>query len=252
VNNQVDFIILNKIRNRPDFPVKSLGTKKSFIDLGYVYANRINDLNKVFKVPNGYSIKALILERFEGSDADHLYDIIVEILSRIAKRVNCKKLQLPKAMFYAPSLMLKKHLRRGPKSKKKNGKEKTNLYLPFGFYKSKKFIEHTQEFSENAKGLQFAVKNTTKIIDLWNKFPLPVADATIKEAGEFIDKLYVESDRLKSMLLANQVKDVSEVIENIQITYDRLCDINWKTYESDVDAAINAVRMKLRSHRFTV
>jgi hypothetical protein len=220
VYNLVDFIILDKIRNRQDFPVKSLGTKKDFINLGYIYHTRVNDINKEYKVPAGYRIKQVLSERFEGNDLEHMYNLLVEILSRIAKRVECSKLQLPKGMFYSPSEDLKKKIRRGPKSKAKNGKEKINFYLPFAFYKSKKFQDEVKERSEEYKALQFCTKKVSELLNSLNKLPLGVCDIVIDDTKQFIETLYIHSDRIKSRALKGEQIPIDALNDNIdRVTY---------------------------------
>jgi hypothetical protein len=224
VNDAVDYVILDKLRSKGKIP-SSLPVNSVFIKSGMTFINRVNDLNKQIKVPIHYKLRDILSERFKGDDLDHIFDMIVSLLTKIAQRVEPEKVQLPKAMYVNPSRVLKKRLRRGPKSKSKNGKVKDNLYLPFGFYKSKKFKDANPKIIEEASSLHYVSQEANKVCDVLNKAPLMVADKCVGEFGSFIDHLYIASNATRSaynkgeqvevLYILKQIKDINDQISSI-------------------------------------
>jgi len=105
-------------------------------------------------------------------------------------------------------------MRRGPNSKSRKGEVRSNFYVPFAFYKGKKFLEAT-DINPITKGILEALANESNLY--FEKLTLTDIQENPERVKETITWLYRASDRVRQLLTSHNE------VERVRITDDLLC-----------------------------
>jgi hypothetical protein len=133
-------------------------------------------------------------------------------LNDLAKIISEKMQSEPAPFYETASSWVKTRLRRGPKSKTRSGKERSNFYLPFGYFKSKKFLADRTDLSETLKMKLSSI--TEKCNVLVEKVSLDDILTSPDDSNSFIKGLYLASDESQRRL-----KEMDQSAENILTSF---------------------------------
>jgi hypothetical protein len=125
-------------------------------------------------------------------------DLVILYLDGIINIVAQKMTEEPSAFYETSDSWTKSRLRQGPRSKTRSGKTRSNLYIPFGFYKGKKFSEARKDFPETQKAkLAVLADKSYRLLESISQSDISYQP---EKCSRLIEAVYACSDELNRSL----------------------------------------------------
>lgn len=262
IKNVVDGYVLDQIRRR--------SRKYDNHELSGICNSQVRRTKKITKTVTvggrqntvtidtyvGYKLCEFLAEYTEESNKEYEYtgfskfittllDLIVEI------NLKDESYTLPRIFFQTPSEQVRLGIRKGPKIKAKDGKEKCNNYIPFSFVKSSECTEYPIVTKKKLTDIGTAV---IRNLDSVNKMSLIESNDFIPALKGYMEASYYFSDDMRREWRSKAiVPDDPSYIKtllcdqfNLFFTEDgRPCncgDTTFAEYVEDLKAASDRIR----------
>jgi hypothetical protein len=199
--NSVDFVILDKLYQERSGSYKNLTTSGSVVSQCRM-TERVekNDGKKITisLLYTGYRLydifgKYINRRISKNIENEPFMRFLIDICDLLREKVS-DDFVIPRSYFMPPSEQLRLKVRRGPNVKRKGGKVKANLYIPFSFAKSK---ECSLLPEKTKKTMVDIGSKIIKSIDKINKLPVIEANKQFKVYEEYIETTYRISDECR-------------------------------------------------------
>jgi len=199
--NLVDFVILDKLYQRDKDSYKNLmtaGLVTSKCRRTEKVEKHDGDQITIKRIYSGYKLSditnSLVTKRVSKTEEYEPFTrFIIDICELLSHKIS-DTFTIPRGFFMTPSIQLRSRIRRGPKIKTKSKKERTNLYIPFSFAKSKEcsLIPETIK-----KAMVDVGSEVIKSLDTINKLPVKEANDKLELYERYITACYRVSDECR-------------------------------------------------------
>jgi hypothetical protein len=261
IKNAVDFIILEGIKNKFSIWDNLLISDLAVRDGRRIVstATRKGKQEIVTKNFIGFRLASLLKpylpkEVAKSPESEPFIALLLGLLRKMIPESLPDGYEIPKSFLMTPSHQLRKSLRKGPLIRTKKG-EKSNLYIPFSFYKSAECELVPLTIRRESTNLGNEV---VKTLDKINTLSASSASSELPNFAKWLEYAYTVSDMCRVRWRRNQeVPDIENEVrpslfnpivdtdeemsvdtDKLQLEIDRAVDFSWACPISPADRLI--------------
>jgi len=235
VRNAVDGYVLDKIyRDNEDYKNLTLSgmTLSQIRRIKKVTKNLPGSSKKTVNIDTyvGYKLAEILVryspERPKEAENDAFVRLIFGLLDYLVENHVPKDFVIPKNFFQTASEQVRLSVRRGPKIKTKEGKEKVNMYIPFSFAKSAECGSYPEHIKKSLTELGSAV---VQHIDTVNTMSVKDANVMVPVLKSYIESAYLFSDTMRREWRKNaRIPKIAPIKKQIDEDFEKFLDKDGK------------------------